>query len=104
MAGHDIDCVWSKPKIGPMNFLCTVIQPDTVYWCSMDVLFLAVFLSTVWYCNEVGVVIRWRSVIEEQLHGVKTADEQISKVINIVAEAHNFLTLVADFYNPVIMK
>lgn len=64
--------------------------------------FFAIF--SVWYCNQVVIVGRWRSVIEEQLHGVKTADEQISKVINIVAEAHTFLTLVADFYNPVIMK
>ncbi|KAK4314913.1 hypothetical protein Pmani_013827 [Petrolisthes manimaculis] len=46
----------------------------------------------------------WRSVIEEQLQGVRTADEQINKVINIVAEAHTFLALIADFYNPVIIK
>lgn len=43
-------------------------------------------------------------MIEEQLRGVKTADEQISRVINIVAESDAFLTHTANFYNGIFIK
>ncbi|XP_071540084.1 uncharacterized protein [Panulirus ornatus] len=46
----------------------------------------------------------WMLMIEEQLRGVKTADEQISRVINIVAESHTFLTHAANFYDGIFLK
>ncbi|KAK7085594.1 hypothetical protein SK128_023661, partial [Halocaridina rubra] len=46
----------------------------------------------------------WTLLVEEQLRGVKTADEQITRVIKIVDEANAFLSQATSFYNPAFMK
>nr|XP_045609144.1 uncharacterized protein LOC123764950 isoform X2 [Procambarus clarkii] len=46
----------------------------------------------------------WTAMIEEQLRGVRTADEQISRVINIVDESNTFLTYADKFYNSIFLK
>ncbi|XP_068248829.1 protein unc-13 homolog 4B-like [Palaemon carinicauda] len=46
----------------------------------------------------------WTLLVEEQLRGVKTADEQISRVIKIVDEANVFLQQATIFYNAVFLK
>ena len=46
---------------------------------------------------------RWTTVIEE-LRGVRTTDEQISHVINIVKESHSFLSIAANAYDSIFVK
>lgn len=46
---------------------------------------------------------RWTRVIDE-LRGVKTTDEQISRVINILQESHTFLSIAASTYNAIFTK
>ncbi|MPC09262.1 hypothetical protein E2C01_001866 [Portunus trituberculatus] len=46
---------------------------------------------------------RWTTVIEE-LRGVRTTDEQISHVINIVKESYSFLSIAANAYDSVFVK
>ncbi|XP_069984908.1 uncharacterized protein [Penaeus vannamei] len=46
----------------------------------------------------------WTLLVEEQLIGVKTADEQILRVIKILEESHTFLTHAANFYNGILKK
>lgn len=51
-----------------------------------------------------ALIIRLTLTIEEYLRGARTADEQITGVINITAAADTFLTQAANFYNPIFMK
>ncbi|XP_042873694.1 uncharacterized protein LOC122254194 [Penaeus japonicus] len=46
----------------------------------------------------------WTLLVEEQLIGVKTADEQILRVIKILEESHTFLTHAANFYTGIFKK
>lgn len=46
---------------------------------------------------------RWTAVIDE-LRDVRTTDEQISHVINILKESHTFLSIAANTYNAIFTK
>ncbi|KAG0727778.1 Protein unc-13 4B [Chionoecetes opilio] len=46
----------------------------------------------------------WWTTVIEKLRGVRTTDQQITHVINIVKEAHDFLAIAANTYDAIFLK